>query len=94
MNKKGFTFTPSTESQDSDEQSIDTKMPLSVRRMKLISSICDNINTAGLPAFAVVDVLEHILREASSMARAEYENDLKAYEAFKKEQAHGESGGD
>ena len=63
-----------------------TNKPITVRRMELINKLCNAVNESGLPAFAIADILERMLREANQLAQEEYNADLKAYTSEKDEE--------
>lgn len=54
--------------------------PISLRREELLTAIVSAINNSGLPAFAVVDLLDGVQRQAAELARRQLENDRAAYE--------------
>lgn len=61
--------------------------PLSLRRADCLAGLVEAINSAQLPAFVIVDLLDGLLREAKALANSEYKRDLEAYQAQQNDQS-------
>lgn len=55
--------------------------PITIERQEVLQKLVDIVNSAQLPAFVVVDMLEDILQSMRTVARQQYERDLKTYTA-------------
>lgn len=54
--------------------------PITVAREEFIEALVKLVNEAGLPMFAVEDVLKNITAEVKMAAQQQYEADKKRYE--------------
>jgi len=54
--------------------------PITVAREEFIEALVKLVNEAGLPMFAVEDVLKNIAAEVKMAAQQQYEADKKRYE--------------
>ena len=62
------------------------KKPITLARRDYMQGIVDLTNKSGLPAFVIVDVLEHVLEELRPAVSTELKRDEAAYhEALIKE---------
>lgn len=59
--------------------------PSSVLRQEFIEKQIDLINTSGLPAFVLVDIIEDTLQQLRLLAKDQYEKDKAAWDEFQKE---------
>lgn len=53
--------------------------PITIARAELVKNLTELINSAGLPAFVVLDVLNSMIPEVGRAAQAQYEADLKTW---------------
>ena len=60
--------------------------PSSILRQEFIEKQIELINTSGLPAFVLVDIVEETLQELRRLAKDQYEKDKRDWEEFIKEQ--------
>lgn len=58
-------------------------------KMRLIDDV---INTSGLPAFVLVDIIEDTLQQLRLLAKDQYEKDKAAWDEFQKEKVETEKG--
>ena len=65
--------------------------PSSVLRQEFIEKQIDLINTSGLPAFVLVDIIEDTLQQLRILAKDQYEKDKAAWDEFQKEKAETEN---
>ena len=63
-------------------------------RRDYINQICEVTNKSGLPAFVIVDVLEHVLAEARNLAETEYQRELEVYQAQSKREGNNDKKGE
>ena len=63
-----------------------TRKPLTVARRDYMKSIVDLTNNSGLPAFIMVEVLEHTLAELRPLMASELKRDEANYRAALQEE--------
>lgn len=59
--------------------------PITVARQDFIDGIVALINTSGLPAFVIVDIIKDVQAEMVRQANDQYEKDRAAYEEATKQ---------
>ena len=59
--------------------------PITVARRDYMQSVVDLTNNSGLPAFVMVEVLEHALNELRPMMNAELKRDEASWRAAQQE---------
>ncbi|MBD5115781.1 MAG: hypothetical protein HDT46_11430 [Ruminococcaceae bacterium] len=59
--------------------------PITVAREEFINKTVEACNNSGLPFFAIKDILEQMIQNVDSAAKAEYKRDKERYEAQLKE---------
>lgn len=55
--------------------------PITVARQQFIEQLCSIVNNSGLPAFVISDVLERVLFEVKTLAKAELQRDMEQYKS-------------
>lgn len=63
--------------------------PSTVVRQEYIEKQIELINSSGLPAFVLIDILEDTLQELRILAKDQYKKDKAAWEEFLKEKSNG-----
>ena len=58
--------------------------PSTILRQEFIENEIQLINTSGLPAFVLVDIIEETLQELRRLAAEQYRKDKEAWEEFRK----------
>ena len=61
--------------------------PSSILRQEFIESQINLINTSGLPAFVLVDIIEDTLLELRKLAQDQYKKDCAEWEEFQRQEA-------
>lgn len=56
-------------------------IPLTVARAKFQENIADLVNTSGLPAFVMLEVVGELKAVLEQLAQQQYQKDLAEYEA-------------
>lgn len=64
--------------------------PSSILRQEFIENQINLINTSGLPAFVLVDIIEDTLLELRKLAQEQYQKDCAEWEKFQKQEAEKE----
>ena len=59
--------------------------PLTIARQEFTQEIVDAINRTEIPMFVIADILKSALAEVNSMAQAQYEADVKAWQKAQEE---------
>lgn len=54
--------------------------PITVRRKEFVDELAKLVNSSGLPAFVIADLLERLVTTLHAVADEQYAADLKMYE--------------